>query len=194
MSVQEKINDLNRRIEKIDSSGKEFRSTIKNRVDGIKNSLTSLGERIKTIDAGSGDAREEINKLLATTEELRNENLKVKEELTKITSEKEELTSNNSQLKQEIEKILKDNNVEEIGNKIAESTKSLDAIIASMEGDSSVNDALSALEKQIEGLEEILKEKEEKEDNEEEQSGGRKKRRSRKKTKRRKNKRKTRKH
>tara|TARA_B100000035_G_scaffold57453_1_gene45698 strand:- start:207 stop:782 length:576 start_codon:yes stop_codon:yes gene_type:complete len=191
MSVQEKINDLNRRIEKIDSSGKEFRSTIKNRVDGIKNSLTSLGERIKTIDAGSGDAREEINKLLATTEELRNENLKVKEELTKITSEKEELTSNNSQLKQEIEKILKDNNVEEIGNKITESTKSLDAIIASMEGDSSVNDALSALEKQIEGLEEILKEKE---DNEEEQSGGRKKRRSRKKTKRRKNKRKTRKH
>ena len=157
MSVQDKITNLNERIAQLDKSGTSFRSGVKVRVETIKDTLASLGERIKTLDTGAGQAREEVNNLLKSNEDLREEVRKIKEE------------------KDQLQGVIDANDVDEISNKISESTASLDKILEGMENDDSVTDALSALEKQIESLEETLKDKTqkpEKNDDDEPKQGG----------------------
>ena len=84
---------------------------------------------------------------------------------------------------EDLQKLIDENDISKIEDELKASIKSLDAILENMETDDTIDDSLKALEKEIEGLEQTIGEKEKNVENSDEkkddgtQEGGKKRRR-----------------
>lgn len=157
MSIQTKIDDLNRRITTLTTSDRSTRGNVRVRIVGIKDSLSSLIQRVRSLNNNAGEAREELERMRLASDALRNQ-------ITTITAEKDAL---------QVE--LDANDIKGIGEEIDSSIAKMDELLKTMEDDDTITDSLKALEDEIELLETSVRDKE----NGARQAGGRKRRRTR---------------
>jgi|UniRef100_A0A6C0LY97 hypothetical protein len=155
MSIQTKIDELNRRITLLTNSDRSTRGNVRIRLVGIKDSLSSLIQRVRSLNNNAGEAREELERMRLASDALRNQ-------ITTITGEKDALQTQ-----------LDANDIKGIGEEIDSSIVKMDELLKTMEDDDTITKSLKALEDEIELLETSVKDKEDG------QAGGRKRRRTR---------------
>ena len=157
MSVQTKIDELNRRITLLTNSDRSTRGAVRIRLVGIKDSLSSLIQRVRSLNNNAGEAREELERMRLASDALRNQ-------ITTITGEKDALQTQ-----------LDANDIKGIGEEIDSSIAKMDELLKTMEDDDTITKSLKALEDEIELLETSVKDKEDGNGH----AGGRKRRRTR---------------